>query len=409
MGRGHMTASSYLNLFHDRAYVYEPLPNPRAQIRLLKISYQGQYPWQSSNASRFDWGKLLCNLTVHDIDSCPEYVAISYTWGETEQSRSIELDNKLHRIFRNCFDVLQLAHYHYKDWLIWIDAICIDQENSIERGDQVRLMGKIFALGKEVAACLGPSGQDADLVLGVLASMSSGQCRAISDSERTLVSRFKDRAYWTRLWIVQECLSAEYLRFICGPHKVKATDLEWIVDNSQPLGLTQTWMHDLLDTCLFQDDSEGEWGLSDLLYRFSDRHCADPRDCIYGLMSVLPGTEVTEIEVDYGIALPLLARSVMLALPDWNPIMHSWSVRACPSDAIEAMLYALGLVPYGMSCTKVAFSLCGTVEDIERLSRKYDREHAFGPDAGFPIYELAIRRLVELETLSGKRLIDAHW
>lgn len=39
---------------------------------------------------------------------------------------------------------------------IWIDAICIEQENDIEKSTQVPHMGSIYSLASQVAVWLGP-------------------------------------------------------------------------------------------------------------------------------------------------------------------------------------------------------------------------------------------------------------
>jgi hypothetical protein len=39
--------------------------------------------------------------------------------------------------------------------LLWIDALCIDQESIVERQHQVRQMGLIFSAAKAVASWLG--------------------------------------------------------------------------------------------------------------------------------------------------------------------------------------------------------------------------------------------------------------
>jgi Heterokaryon incompatibility protein (HET) len=45
---------------------------------------------------------------------------------------------------------------------IWIDALCIDQQNNSERNHQVRVMGKIYEMAIEVLVWLGCSADNPD-------------------------------------------------------------------------------------------------------------------------------------------------------------------------------------------------------------------------------------------------------
>jgi len=45
---------------------------------------------------------------------------------------------------------------------IWIDALCIDQQNNSERNHQVRVMGKIYEMAVEVLVWLGCSAHNSD-------------------------------------------------------------------------------------------------------------------------------------------------------------------------------------------------------------------------------------------------------
>jgi hypothetical protein len=94
--------------------------------------------------------------------------------------------------------------------LVWIDALCIDQQNRDEQAIQVRLMGHIYNPAKSVAIWLGPMSDQSELAVRLLRRVSED---AVSlewiRSARTyqgspaLLTLFK-REYWKRLWVVQE-------------------------------------------------------------------------------------------------------------------------------------------------------------------------------------------------------------
>ncbi|EMD61282.1 hypothetical protein COCSADRAFT_344048, partial [Bipolaris sorokiniana ND90Pr] len=48
-------------------------------------------------------------------------------------------------ITKNLGQALEQSRYCDRDCLLWINAICINQNHKIERGQQVQLMGTVYA------------------------------------------------------------------------------------------------------------------------------------------------------------------------------------------------------------------------------------------------------------------------
>lgn len=95
-----------------------------------------------------------CEMRCFQLDSAPEYAALSYHWGEEyglwgEQhlgGQHVSLNG--HRLFvrYNLYQFFQRERKR-KSWTrgwIWIDALCIDQENVGERNHQVGIMRDIY-------------------------------------------------------------------------------------------------------------------------------------------------------------------------------------------------------------------------------------------------------------------------
>lgn len=55
----------------------------------------------------------------------------------------------------------------------WIDAFCIDQDNTLEKEQQVRLMGEVFAAAKNVIAWLGEPSDDSDVAIQFVSILNS--------------------------------------------------------------------------------------------------------------------------------------------------------------------------------------------------------------------------------------------
>jgi hypothetical protein len=57
--------------------------------------------------------------------------------------------------------------------LIWIDAICINQENLEEKAWQVRFMGEVFSNAESTRVWLGPESQDSSLAISFIRTLFS--------------------------------------------------------------------------------------------------------------------------------------------------------------------------------------------------------------------------------------------
>ena len=90
----------------------------------------------------------------------------------------------------------------------WIDSICINQADNDEKSTQVGFMGRIYQSAHAVAACLGTNNH-----LQILrTAMQDGQQAAITRAMHTL----DELVYFDRLWIKQEIVLAQNVKFFCG-------------------------------------------------------------------------------------------------------------------------------------------------------------------------------------------------
>ena len=81
---------------------------------------------------RYEWG---------------DYMALSYTWGDPANMREIFVNGQPLIITQNaeaCLRVLRSKQYVQDGWKFWIDVICINQNDIIERASQVKRMREIY-------------------------------------------------------------------------------------------------------------------------------------------------------------------------------------------------------------------------------------------------------------------------
>lgn len=77
-----------------------------------------------------------------------KYTAVSYTWGDGSPSEIIFLDGQPFPVRPNlwsCLYYLGLASRHAEWEYLWVDAICINQDNDAERNSQVRCMDQTYS------------------------------------------------------------------------------------------------------------------------------------------------------------------------------------------------------------------------------------------------------------------------
>jgi hypothetical protein len=181
--------------------------------------------------------------------------------------------------------------------ILWIDAVCIDQENDIEKTDQVQLMFQIYKRSAETIVWLGPAGPHTNVAMktmkdigkdfsrfyfqcfpelsshalpfeenvnqdheelallyvalkhllnsedptddidqplnGFFASLSGHVANAGREETSNVLVGLKDiweRAWWRRVWVIQEYIAALRVRFFCGSAHVSSEEM-WLTAN----------------------------------------------------------------------------------------------------------------------------------------------------------------------------------
>ncbi|EJT75999.1 hypothetical protein GGTG_05924 [Gaeumannomyces tritici R3-111a-1] len=85
--------------------------------------------------------------------------------GNPSPGFEISLNGLRHAVTPNLYKALQCLRHQDTDRILWIDAICIDQGNHIERGHQVGQMRLIYQNADRVLIWLGPGTSTTDLVM----------------------------------------------------------------------------------------------------------------------------------------------------------------------------------------------------------------------------------------------------
>ncbi|KAK3335505.1 heterokaryon incompatibility protein-domain-containing protein [Cercophora scortea] len=98
---------------------------------------------------------VCCRLFVCRLSDEVPYEALSYAWGDATKTRLIICDGQPLRVANNLYHALRSLRHVARPRLLWIDALCINQENVVERGHQVKEMRHIYSNGARTLVWLG--------------------------------------------------------------------------------------------------------------------------------------------------------------------------------------------------------------------------------------------------------------
>jgi len=219
-------------------YKYAPLPDAKS-IRLLLL-----------NPSTINTEVLHGTFEICSLEGDLDFEALSYTWGEPEFPRVIEIGEHTIAITENLFAALKRFRLEDKTRKLWIDAICISQSDDREKSSQVALMAEIYRRAKVVLGWLGDGDEASTKALdhfGELAKsaphfgldrevghriylQNPGKLPRGTEAEvSTLLHAAKahkveliySRPWFTRIWIVQEVVLAREIVLFSGNTSIR--------------------------------------------------------------------------------------------------------------------------------------------------------------------------------------------
>ena len=102
--------------------------------------------------------RCLLHQTDLNVANPPSYETISYAWGDGHRTENLWVDGNIVSAPASSIAALRRMRLRDTSRTIWLDAICINQTDELERNHQVSMMGDIYRLGLGSLIYLG--GQD---------------------------------------------------------------------------------------------------------------------------------------------------------------------------------------------------------------------------------------------------------
>ena len=330
--------------------IYTRLNSDPLEIRLLEI-----VPTPAPGDTDSD---IICHLRTFELSEAPPYRCLSYVWGVSDPCpihivhESTSASEKIH-VTKNLFGFLQRMRERSDDLgpqteYLWIDALCVNQDDMGEKAAQVPEMGAIYARAEGVIAWLGweddlrgngvrnaqNQNAEADVAdamqyirdinvryrawlectktdhLQEMRAFSFGDPRMYqalgldypTASTWAALGALLDRAWFSRTWIAQEAVLARSMIFVCGSQVVSREEVVEMVLFLYHSGL-------LFILALNNSDAEERFtrmpGYSTLLFAALWQDCYRTPMDVHGF-GILQGLDLDNVRI--GDALEVLLR-----------------------------------------------------------------------------------------------------
>ena len=386
-----------------------------------------------------------------------EYHAISYAWGKQEFSHNLEIkyrhDVSYLRITSNVNTILRhLRARNGKSRYMWIDAICLNQDDETEKAHQIRNMGCIYRDAKQVDIWLGLREQvvtsrvidffkEASSVPGtthnevseiivrlIMKHIPSEDPTGIfrAPGFRDVVSFF-EASWFTRRWVIQEACLARHALVHCGKdNSIRLTVLRQAAVKFLHLDVSSYEIN--MTTYLHMPTAK--LNILECLWKFHEAACLEPRDRVASLLGLVSDRDGFDInysapwtEIYHTVASSSLSSGrkdvglqVLLHLFEFGPIAQpgyprpaswvpDWSrsrIRKLPYHSRRRNVDALEEYPCSPGNPAIA-----TIDFNQGCPQVYSQSLSGGSRGGRVCYTTTLDPATNGQKPGGRKAIDA--
>ena len=309
-------------------FSYSPLAHGSQQgnIRLLSLEPRDD--------------RVTLSLFPASLEDKPYYEAISYTWGDRNKRKEIRCGDQLVTVPENLYDALRHLRYTDRVRTLWVDAICINQVDTVEKSVQIRIMADIYEKAQAVLVWIGKEDDETEQAFLEARRLAAAQ-RApntelptsqkisynpddhespFSGIAKGFLSIFR-RDWFKRIWVIQEVSVCRKVNVICGPLIIDWEDLMAVlVATAVPGTVFDGWRK--ASYAIFEQrkdfDKSNRPDLSLLIVRHQDSLATKAEDKIYALLGLASDASRAQVTISYDITINHIYQKVALSCLVYN-------------------------------------------------------------------------------------------
>ncbi|KAI0098421.1 heterokaryon incompatibility protein-domain-containing protein [Daldinia grandis] len=354
----------------------------KTEIRILDL-----LPSSSSNDEDTP---ITCQTRVIPFPTNICFETLSYVWGTVQDLTHISVDGIDVPITINLAAALKRICLAGEIRTIWVDQLCINQQDEREKANQVALMGHIYSTTSQCLIWLGEIGQDillsdAQVALDFIYFISEGKRKEEGTSELSIAVDFesvealrgpmralesiglKNNSWWTRMWTLQEAILPPKACVLWGKLSIPWEILvsaasRWL---SLPYDPVRSAYHETLNNIFTQIigfifAKENRTGPFDTAFRWSFRKASNPLDKVYGIVGLFPTGTLPRVQAcDYGLSRATLYAMFTVDLIEHDQSLHPIALRCLrnlPESTSDIPRWALDV---GVSYPQYAITIDG--------------------------------------------------
>jgi hypothetical protein len=426
----------------------------------------GRYLFEDEPADHTTWTQPDIGLNdspTKSANTCDQvdqgYEALSYAWGEEgtpncdayikslEDSNSSARDVVTLALRPNLANALRHLRYHDQPRILWVDAVCINQNDLLERNEQVLRMGDIYKHARRVVVWLGSAQDDSTLALQTMqyigeqvqVARARFRLRAPEAIEREwyrgrtnlpldqkasrAIQTLLQRSWFKRLWIWQEIQLANSEAVLqCGRDRS-----DWDVFRRavillyEKLELPAPLSRNDLATAINLAWHNTDQSLSTLLLCTARAACLDPRDKVYALLGLTDTPFRQLIQPNYRLSVAQVYEKAVVAhirysgdlqilshcsAVDKNPTWPSWVPQLLQRRS--TLVQSLSILSDVTCAASVLFEEPGVLEAKGVLCGIVRRRQARCDDTVSTIRDWVPKNLRLTTYCTGENLLDVY-
>ena len=312
-------------------FEYQPLPDA-SHFRVLAL--------EPGNAD----SPLRCKLKVVSVQNArqSEYEALSYAWGNNDQPLKpfINCHEKCLKLTPNLESALRHIRSENKVTNLWVDQICINQEDLEERSQQLSLMSSIYSAAKRVIIWLGDTDNTSHQAMTFVPVLYHNLCLhfetqgtdffknksydkqlegtdfifpGIESSLWTALAHLLKREWFQRVWVAQEATANSETIVCCGKDQIAwsiLTNLLHLLDTQTHAARLLTRGGQASDSIsflktlrVFASDTSYPCSqdLLTVIKAFSEQLSTDPRDRVFAVLAFVQDFKGVSLAPNYAI------------------------------------------------------------------------------------------------------------